>query len=166
MTKTVAVIGPLGAGKTFIATSLALYLHLASARAVFIDASPDKTGARIVKGVVPLAADVSEAREMKARYVVIDTSIYNIPSADKYVAVLEPTDLRRIDVESLERRGYYIVINKAGVLSAWARGWIPFVREVVWSYQRGVHPLLCGSPPLERFRRRIGKILKQIAQWL
>jgi hypothetical protein len=120
----------------------------------------------LLKGVVPLAADVSEAREMKAKYAVIDTSIFDTPKADKYVAVLEPADLRHVDVESLERRGYYIVVNKAGALSAWARGWIPFVREVVWSYQRGVHPLLCGSPPLERFRRRIGKMLKQIAQRL
>ncbi|MGC9119817.1 MAG: hypothetical protein ACP5I3_12670, partial [Thermoproteus sp.] len=111
-----------------------------------------------------LAADVSEAREMKAKYVVIDTSIYNIPRADKYVAVLEPTDLRRIDVESLERRGYYIVVNKAGALSAWARGWIPFVREVGWYMREGLHPLLAAE--LTRFRRRIGKILKQIAQWL
>ncbi|MCU7788874.1 nucleotidyltransferase domain-containing protein [Pyrobaculum sp. 3827-6] len=71
-------------------------------------------------------------RKMKARYAVIDTSIYNIPRADKYVAVLEPTDLRRIDVERLQRRGYFIVINKAGALSAWARGWIPFVREGRW----------------------------------
>jgi energy-coupling factor transporter ATP-binding protein EcfA2 len=167
MTKTVAVIGPLGAGKTFLATSLALYLHWAApGKTVFIDASPDKTGARLLKGLVPLAAEPAEALQMKARYAVVDTSIYNIPSADKYVAVLEPTDLRRIDVEGLQRRGYYIVVNKAGALSAWARGWIPFVREVAWSYQRGVHPLLCGSPPLARFRRRIGKILKQIAQWL
>ncbi|MCU7788200.1 hypothetical protein ODS41_09790 [Pyrobaculum sp. 3827-6] len=164
--KSTAIIGPLGAGKTFIATSLALYLHWAApGKTVFIDATPDKTGARLVKGQVPLAAEPAEALQMKARYAVVDTSaIYEIPPADKYVAVLEPTDLRRIDVESLERRGYYIVINKAGTLSAWVRGWIPHIREISWYMREGLHPLLAAE--LTRFRRRMGKMLKQIAQWI
>ncbi|RFA95816.1 ATP-binding protein [Pyrobaculum aerophilum] len=155
--KTVAVIGPPGSGKTLIATSLAIYLHLASAKAVFIDKSITKAGASLIKDYVPLAADLDEAADMGARYAVIDAAPYDVPPADVYVVVLEPVDLKHF--KQFRQEGIHVVVNKA---SKWSLRGIPFDSRVHWAMQAGVPPVVAQLKGFERTRKRIIKAIKEI----
>lgn len=160
--KTVAVIGPPGSGKTLVATSLAIYLHLASAKAVYVDKSVNKAGSHLLKGLVPLATDLDEARSMGVEFAVIDAAPYEVPRANKYVLVVEPSDLKHIgQLDDLT----YLVVNKASVLIP-RDNYIPFIDEIHWYMQSGVHPLLGDSPAMRKLRKRMGKLLKSVVEWL
>ncbi len=157
-----AVVGPPGAGKTLIATSLALYLHLASAKAVFVDKTPDKTGARLISQHVKLAADLEEARAMGARYVVIDSPPYEMPKAQKYILVVEPFDLKHLPELDDDT---FLVVNKSKAIIP-RENHVAFVDEIHWYMASGVHPLLGDSPRMAKLRRRMGRLLRRIAEWL
>ncbi|MGB9705427.1 MAG: hypothetical protein ACPL3C_08245 [Pyrobaculum sp.] len=156
--KSVAVVGPPGAGKTLVATSLALYLHLATAGVAYVDKSVTKAGAGLVKSHLPLAADVEEVAELGVDYVVIDAAPYDVPPADVYIFVLEPTDLRYFTGE-----GVYVVVNKT---SRWSLRGIPFDSRISWAMQAGVPPVVADIKGFERTRKRIVKVVKEIGDGL
>ncbi len=158
--KTVAVVGPPGSGKTLIATSLAIYLHLASAKAVYIDRSITKAGSHLLKDYVPLAADLDEAADMGAHYAVIDAAPNDVPPADVYVVVLEPPDVKHF---KQFREGIHIVVNK---VSKWSLSGIPFDSRIHWATQVGIPPVISEMKGFERTRRRIVRAVKEIADGL
>ncbi|MEM1759716.1 MAG: hypothetical protein QXU26_03275 [Thermofilaceae archaeon] len=159
--KTVAVVGPPGSGKTLIATSLAIYLHLASAKAVYIDRSITKAGSHLLKDYVPPAADLDEAADMGAHYAVIDAAPYDVPPADVYVVVLEPPDVKHF--KQFRQEGIHIVVNKA---SRWSLSGVPFDSRVHWAMQAGIPPIVAQLKGFERTRRRIVRAVKEIADGL
>lgn len=158
--KTVAVVGPPGSGKTLIATSLAIYLHLASAKSAYIDRSITKAGSQL-KDYVPLAADLDEAADMGAHYAVIDAAPYDVPPADVYVVVLEPPDVKHF--KQFRQEGIHIVVNKA---SRWSLSGIPFDSRIAWAMQAGIPPIVAQLKGFERTRRRIVRAVKEIADGL
>ena len=157
MVKTVVVVGPPGAGKTLVATSVAIYLHLASANAVYIDATSDKTGAKLVKEYVPLAADLAEARAMGADYAVIDAQPYEVPRADFYVVVLEPPDLKEVRIP--REPNVRVVVNKVtSRLMLWREKLsIPFDETIYWSMQEGYPPIVVENVKSWKRIRRVAK---------
>ncbi|MEM0467985.1 MAG: ATP-binding protein [Nitrososphaerota archaeon] len=161
--KTVAVVGPPGSGKTLVATSLALYLHFASARSALIDKTPEKIGAKLVGQYVKLAADLNEAMSMGVEYAVIDTPPYEVPKASKYMLVVEPFDLKYVPKELDDRT--YLIVNKTNAILP-KDNHIPFIDEIHWYYQHGVHPLLGDSPAMRKLRKRMGRLLKAVVEWL
>ncbi|AFA38644.1 hypothetical protein Pogu_0617 [Pyrobaculum oguniense TE7] len=157
--KIITVVGPPGSGKTLVATSVAIYLYLASASTVYIDATPDKTGAKLVKNYVPLAADIHEARDMDADYAVIDAPPYEVPRANYYVVVLEQPDLKVVRIP--KEPNVKVVANK--LTSKWMlwreRLAIPYDPTIAWSMQEGYPPLAVANV---KSWRRIRNIAKEI----
>ena len=101
--KIIAVVGPRGAGKTLVATSLAIYYNIV-ATAAFVDLSRDKRGAAMLRGLgVPIAFDLSEA---DAEYAVIDAAPNEVPRADRYVLVVDS----EVEVDGSK---ILLVVNKA-----------------------------------------------------
>lgn len=130
-----AVVGPGGVGKTLVASSLAIYLRLWAGSAVFVDAG-DGSGASLLRGKVPVAADPEEAG--RALYAVVDTPPCAVPEADGYVVVLEPRHLKRWRAAA----GAVAVVNK----SLWPLGLhLPYSRGVERAVAAGVHPLLAAG---------------------
>lgn len=158
MVKTVVVVGPPGSGKTLVATSVAIYLHLASANAVYIDATSDKIGAKLLKEYVPLAADIHEARDMGADYAVIDAPAYEVPRASFYVVVLEPPDLKlNIPREPNVR----VVVNKVtSRLMLWREKLaIPYDPTISWAMQDGYPPIVVENV---KSWKRVRNVAKEI----
>ena len=157
--KTVAIVGPPGAGKTLIATSVAIYLHLASANAVYIDMSIGKVGAKLVDKYVPLAADLAETRAAGADYAVIDAAPYDVPRADFYVVVLEPPDLKEAGVP--KEPNVRVVVNKVtSRLMLWREKLaIPFDETIHWAMYHGLPPLVVANV---KSWRRLRDVTKEI----
>ena len=157
--KTITVVGPPGAGKTLIATSLAIYLHLASANAVYIDASHSKVGAKLVKDYVPLAADIHEASAMGADYAVIDAAPYDVPKATYYIVVLEPPDLKEARIPN--EPNIKVVVNKE--TSRWRlfreKLAVPFDPTIHWAMQDGYPPIVVRNV---KSWRRLRDVTKEI----
>lgn len=154
--KKVAVVGPPGAGKTLVATSVAIYLHLASARAIYVDTSYDKRGARLVKSYVPVV-DYPEAKT-GTEYAVIDSAPYEVPMADKYVYVVEPHD----KPPSVKDEDLVVVVNKASRLTP-SKNVIPFDETIHWAMALGYPPIVVKDV---RSWRRLKDVVRTIAESL
>ena len=142
-----------------MATSVAIYLHLASANAVYIDATSDKIGAKLLKEYVPLAADIHEARDMGADYAVIDAPAYEVPRASFYVVVLEPPDLR--DVKIPREPNVRVVVNKVtSRIMLWREKLaIPYDPTIHWAMYHGLPPLAVTNV---KSWKRIAQVAKEI----
>lgn len=154
----VAVVGPKWAGKTMLATSLAVYLYLATPRTVFVDLSYDKLGAQLVRRYLPAAKSISEAKS--ARFVVVDTpplegaTPEEVLEADKYVLVSEkPVDVKSANVA--------VVLNKAQRRWLWGRKLVvPFDDSIKCAMDSGYPPIMVQNV---RSWRRLAEVVRAIA---
>ena len=150
--KTVAVVGPRGAGRTLMATSLAIYLSLATGNAVLVD--PDGRGAWLVRGYAKAVADLAEASG--AEYAVIDSPPREVPDADRYVLVVEPRH------KPPRLKDVFVVVNKAG-RRPFAKNVIPFDETIHWAMELGYPPIAVRNV---KSWRRLRDVVKWIAESL
>ncbi|MEM4438039.1 MAG: hypothetical protein QW680_05320 [Pyrobaculum sp.] len=152
--KTVAVVGPRGAGRTLIATSLAIYLHLSTASAVLVDPSPDGRASRLVRGYAKAVSSLEGAGRVE--YVVIDARPYDVPEADRYVLVVEPRH-RPPSIKNV-----FVVVNKAG-RRPFGKNTLPFDDTIHWAMSAGYPPIAVRNV---KSWRRLRDVIKWIAESL
>lgn len=142
-----------------MATSLAIYLHLKTAKAVLVDRSPDRKGAWLVRGYAKAAQSPEEARAMGAEYAVIDALPYEVPDADRYVLVIEPRH------RPPQLKNIFVVVNKAGRVLAqpFAKNAIPFDDSVHWAMSTGHPPIAVRNV---KSWRRLRDVVKWVAESL